>query len=339
MEKLQTHSSVTLGTQHGPTSWSALWAFPQTGRDTGGKPTLVPILMELPDMAEEEIDVQEACDAGLVDREDLVDELSKQVGYVCVCFMIYLRCCCLSYSVSQIALPLSIWQSEKLQCQWQAMPPSLQPAMGFVSFNILPLLYRVMLYQSVQGMNCCYLAAAHVEYTVYTIDIWRTDVLDAIMEVDGNCNIKQANKDASTMFGFPVAGMKTLNLSRLFHLAGADHCWLQTAWLLMHTGTSDRKLLCTLLCVLSVFVTRHKTAGLARIVPACGDVALRWSKQHIFGLIKHQLQRFAAWQDAHCQLGCRCCAEGWSACWQAACGGLPGHQEDPAQGSQGRGCD
>ena len=87
MEKLQTHSSVTLGTQHGPTSWSALWAFPQTGRDTGGKPTLVPILIELPDMAEEEIDVQEACDAGLVDREDLVDELSKQVGYVCVCFI------------------------------------------------------------------------------------------------------------------------------------------------------------------------------------------------------------------------------------------------------------
>jgi len=47
-----------------------------------------------------------------------------------------------------------------------------------------------------------------------------TDILDAIMEVDGNCNIKQANKDASTMFGFPVAGMKTLNLSRLFKLAG-----------------------------------------------------------------------------------------------------------------------
>ncbi len=229
MEKLQTHSSVTLGTQHGPTSWSALWAFPQTGRDTGGKPTLVPILMELPDMAEEEIDVQEACDAGLVDREDLVDELSERVGYVCVCFMSYLRCCCLGCSVSQIALPLNIWQSEKLQCQWQAMHPPLQPAMGFVSLNILPLLYRVVSYQSVQGMSCCYLAAAHVEYTVYTLDIWRTDILDAIMEVDGNCNIKQANKDASTMFGFPVAGMKTLNLSRLFHLAGADHCWLQSA--------------------------------------------------------------------------------------------------------------
>ncbi len=115
MEKLQTHSSVTLGTQHGPTSWSALWAFPCS--PAGGKPTLLPILMELPDMAEEEIDVQEACDAGLVDREDLVDELSKRVGYVCVCFMIYLRCCCLGYSVSQIALPLGIWQSEKLQCQ------------------------------------------------------------------------------------------------------------------------------------------------------------------------------------------------------------------------------
>ena len=101
--------------------------------------------------------------------------------------------------------------------------------MGVVSLGILPLLYRFVSCQSVQDMKRCYLAAAHVEYTVYTLDIWRTDILDAIMEVDGNCNIKQANKDASTMFGFPVAGMKTLNLSRLFHLAGAGHCWLQSA--------------------------------------------------------------------------------------------------------------
>ncbi len=149
MEKLQKHSSVTLGTQHGPTSWSALWAFPQTGRDTGGKPTLVPVLMELPDMAEEEIDVQEACDAGLVDREDLVDELSERVGCVCVGFMMYLKCCCLSCFVSQIVLPLSIWLSEKLQSPWQAMPPPLQLAMGFVSRSVLPLLFRVVSCQSV----------------------------------------------------------------------------------------------------------------------------------------------------------------------------------------------
>lgn len=62
--------------------------------------------------------------------------------------------------------------------------------------------------------------AAEVEYKIYAIDIWRTDVLDALMEVDGNCNIKQANKDACTMFGYPATGMKTLNLSRLFQLAG-----------------------------------------------------------------------------------------------------------------------
>ena len=74
MEKLQTHSSAILGTHCGPTSWSALWAFPAP---SGGKPTRLPILMEMPDMAEEEIDVQEACDAGLVDREDLVDEASE----------------------------------------------------------------------------------------------------------------------------------------------------------------------------------------------------------------------------------------------------------------------
>lgn len=35
--------------------------------------------MELPDMTEEEIDVQEACDAGLVDREDLVDARSTHL--------------------------------------------------------------------------------------------------------------------------------------------------------------------------------------------------------------------------------------------------------------------
>lgn len=62
--------------------------------------------------------------------------------------------------------------------------------------------------------------AEMVEYHVCAIDIWRTDVLDAVMEVDGNCNVKQANKDACTMFGYPAAGMKTLNLSRLFQLAG-----------------------------------------------------------------------------------------------------------------------
>ena len=63
-------------------------------------------------------------------------------------------------------------------------------------------------------------AAAMVEYRVCAIDIWRTDVLDAVMEVDGTCNIKQANKDACTMFGYPAAGLKTQNLSRLFQLAG-----------------------------------------------------------------------------------------------------------------------
>ncbi len=40
------------------------------------------------------------------------------------------------------------------------------------------------------------------------------------MEVDGSCNIKQANKDACTMFGYPLAGLKTLNMSRVFQLAG-----------------------------------------------------------------------------------------------------------------------
>ena len=68
--------------------------------------------------------------------------------------------------------------------------------------------------------------AAMVEYRVCAIDIWRTDVLDAVMEVDGSCNVKHANKDACTMFGYPAAGMKTLSLSRLFQLAGDKTCAL-----------------------------------------------------------------------------------------------------------------
>lgn len=34
-------------------------------------------------MIEEEVDVEEACDAGLVDREDLVDEKSKHFFFCC----------------------------------------------------------------------------------------------------------------------------------------------------------------------------------------------------------------------------------------------------------------
>ena len=74
MFKLESHSSAMSGTQHGPVSWTSLWALPAP---PGGKSSRLPILMELPDMNEEEVDVQEACDAGLVDREDLVNERSK----------------------------------------------------------------------------------------------------------------------------------------------------------------------------------------------------------------------------------------------------------------------
>lgn len=90
--------------------------------------------------------------------------------------------------------------------------------------------------------------AAQLEYHVCAIDIWRTDVLDAIMEVDGNCNIKNANTNACTMFGYPTAGMKTLNLSRLFQLAGMllkgnvpvvsdcqQQCGMQTSLVTMQT--------------------------------------------------------------------------------------------------------
>ena len=87
-------------------------------------------------------------------------------------------------------------------------------------------------------MSRLVLVAAHVEYNVITIDIWRADVLDAIMEVDGSCNIKQANKDACIMFGYPEAGMKALNLSRLFHVAGTIHVHqLAVANILVYTAT------------------------------------------------------------------------------------------------------
>ena len=82
LQLLEKHSSHISGTQHGPTSWSALWALPAP---PGGNPVRLPVLMELPDMTEEEIDVEEACDAGLVDREDLVDAKSK-LSFLIVCF-------------------------------------------------------------------------------------------------------------------------------------------------------------------------------------------------------------------------------------------------------------
>lgn len=86
--------------------------------------------------------------------------------------------------------------------------------------------------------------AAQVEYHVCAIDIWRTDVLDAVMEVDGNCNIKQANNDACTMFGYPAAGMKTMNLSRLFQLAGDAYptthpCWFTLPATMQSSHTSN----------------------------------------------------------------------------------------------------
>lgn len=74
LQMLEKHSSIISGTQYGPLSWSTLWALPAP---PGGNPVRLPVLMEVPDMTEEEIDVEEACDAGLVDREDLVDEKSK----------------------------------------------------------------------------------------------------------------------------------------------------------------------------------------------------------------------------------------------------------------------
>lgn len=75
-QKLEQHNSAIAGTVHGPVSWSAVWLSPQASQSMPGKPTSIPVLFELVNMTEEEIDVQEACDAGLVDREDLVDPLS-----------------------------------------------------------------------------------------------------------------------------------------------------------------------------------------------------------------------------------------------------------------------
>ena len=55
------------------------------------------------------------------------------------------------------------------------------------------------------------------------MDIWRTDVADAVLEVDGKCNVKQANLDACVLFGYPASGMKSTNLSRLFQLKSGGY--------------------------------------------------------------------------------------------------------------------
>ena len=112
MDKLEKHTAVTLGTQHGPTSWSALWAFPAP---PGGKPTRLPILMEVPDMIDEEIDVQEACDAGLVDREDLVDELSEYAAILRYSVLLHDLFIC---SIAECHGHIACWSAMILQyCQ------------------------------------------------------------------------------------------------------------------------------------------------------------------------------------------------------------------------------
>lgn len=64
------------------------------------------------------------------------------------------------------------------------------------------------------------MSAAQGEYQIFALDAWRTDVADAIMEVDGNCNVKQANLDACILFGYPAAGLKSTNLAKLFQING-----------------------------------------------------------------------------------------------------------------------
>ena len=132
IQKLQTHNSVILNTPHGPISWSALWAYPAP---EGGKASNLPVLVELPDMHEEQIDVEEACDAGLVDREDLVNEKG---ALDCICpiprppneqtaFHVYMprhtlsmscpSCTCLG-PVYQCSGGLSLHRCINLCCRW-----------------------------------------------------------------------------------------------------------------------------------------------------------------------------------------------------------------------------
>ena len=77
IQKLELHQQAIAGGPSGPTAWSALWTLPQAITSTPGEVSKASVLFAMVNMAEEEVDVQEACDAGLVDREDLVDPASK----------------------------------------------------------------------------------------------------------------------------------------------------------------------------------------------------------------------------------------------------------------------
>lgn len=76
VQKLEQHQLAISGSPHGPIAWAAIWTTPQAEATASGEARKLPVLFHMVDMSEEEVDVQEACDAGLVDREDLVDPIS-----------------------------------------------------------------------------------------------------------------------------------------------------------------------------------------------------------------------------------------------------------------------
>lgn len=79
------------------------------------------------------------------------------------------------------------------------------------------------------------------------VDVWRTDVADAHLEVDGKCNVKQANVDACVLFGYPASGMKSINLSRLFQVGNAGMPCFKCSHLQMQPSANASAECCQLL--------------------------------------------------------------------------------------------
>lgn len=64
VQKLELHQTAIAKSPHEPNTWSAVWTLPQATTPTASKLSKVPVLFGLVNMTEEELDVQEACDAG-----------------------------------------------------------------------------------------------------------------------------------------------------------------------------------------------------------------------------------------------------------------------------------
>ncbi len=59
--------------------------------------------------------------------------------------------------------------------------------------------------------------AGATQYILYVVDVWPAASLDATIEIDGACIIKQAGREVCALFGYPVTNLRGANLLKLLN--------------------------------------------------------------------------------------------------------------------------